>query len=397
MILCLLAFLVMGTLGVVGYYQGAIRMACSLVGLLIAAPLAVPLSGVVKLVLRLIGVDHPVSLAIIAPIIVFALLMAGVKAGAQVLHKRVDTYFRYKKSDTEQLLFDRLQQRAGVAVAMANGFVYVIILSVILHTWGYFTFQLYPTNCGFTAKAVNVLAKDIQSTKMLKAISPFAPAAEKYYQAVDILGDIYHNPSLTVRLANYPAFFGLAEGSDFTELGKDKDFQDHWSKTNPRPRLRSFRSDERLEKLIESTAFYTNVLGLLNNDMTDLRTCLETGKSPKYDDQVFLGTWYFDYASTLKRARKPNMTLAEKTKLVQELKTWTNSVVKIFVDNRFSWKNAGKGGSSGDTQTGAWKEETPTSFVFTVAGGKKDSEVAAAIEESRLLLNRNGYTLYFEH
>lgn len=177
MILWLLALVVMACVGIVGYYQGAIRVACSFVGLLVAAPLAVALSGVMKAILRLAGIDHPVTLAIVAPIIVFILLMAAVKAGALALHKRADTYYRYKASDTEQLLFERFQQRAGAAIAMANGFIYVVLLAIVFNIWGYFTFQLSTRDDNSTViNIVNRLAKDIQSTKMAKAISGLVPA-----------------------------------------------------------------------------------------------------------------------------------------------------------------------------------------------------------------------------
>jgi hypothetical protein len=398
MILWLLALVVMVCVGIVGYYQGAIRVACSFVGLLIAAPLAVALSGVMKAILRMAGIDHPVVLAIIAPIIVFVLLMAAVKAGALALHKRADTFYRYKASDTEQLLFERFQHRVGAAIAMANGFIYVVLLSIIFNIWGYFTFQLStPDDNSTTVNIVNQLAKDIQSTKMAKAISGLVPAPAIYYQAVDILGDIYHNPDLKIRLASYPPFLGLAESSKFVELGNDKSFQELWTKKNPRPRLKAFRENESLQPILESTKVYTNILGLLNNDLTDLQTYLETGKSPKYDEEAFVGVWYYDLGATLKQARKPNMTPAEYIKVRDTLSAWTNSVITVFTDKRLSWKNTGGGRSSKPAQSGTWREDAAASYVLTLSDGKKDSDVAASLEQNRLLLQKDNQTLYFEH
>lgn len=214
---------------------------------------------------------------------------------------------------------------------------------------------------------------------------------------MDILGDLYHNPDLKLWLANYPPFLGLAESSKFADLGKDKSFQELWTKTNPRPRLKAFRENESLQPILESTAAYTNIMGLLNNDLVDLQTYLETGKSPKYENEVFLGIWYYDWGTTLKRARKPNMTPVEYNKLRETLSVWTNSVVTVFTDKRLSWKNTGSGGSSKPAQSGTWREETAASFVLTLSDGKKDSEIAASLEENRLLMQRDNQTLYFEH
>ena len=45
MILWIFAFGLMAVLGLIGYYQGAIRVAFSLIGLIVAAFLAMPLAG----------------------------------------------------------------------------------------------------------------------------------------------------------------------------------------------------------------------------------------------------------------------------------------------------------------------------------------------------------------
>lgn len=400
MILWILALIVLACVGVVGYYQGAVRVACSFVGLLIAAPLAVPLSAAVKPIFRLMGVDHPVSLAIVAPIIVFIVLMAGVKAGALALHKRIDTHFKYRASDTEQLLFERFQQRVGVAISVANGFIYIVLLSIVFYIWGYFSVQLSTAeNRGLVTKIVTQLAKDIQSTKMGKAISSFVPAPEKYYDSVDILGDIYQNPELKMRLASYPAFMGLAEGSDFVALGKDKDFQKDWMQMNPRPRLKKFLSNEKIQPLVEKPGFYTNVLGLLNNDLKDFKTYLESGKSPKYDDQIFLGYWYYNFSTTLQRAQrgKLNMAPLEKIKLRQTLGVWTNAILTVYADNKVSLKLPAETGSAAQTFLGTWKEENPANFTLALKQGNKDEEVPAALEQNRLILRKDNNVLVFEH
>ena len=61
MILWIFVICLFAVLGVIGYYQGAIRVAFSFVGILTAAALAFPLSGIVNSLLPAFGLSHPVS------------------------------------------------------------------------------------------------------------------------------------------------------------------------------------------------------------------------------------------------------------------------------------------------------------------------------------------------
>ena len=55
MLIWILALVLFGALGVIGFYQGALRVAFSFIGIIVAALLAIPLSGVFNWVLGLFG------------------------------------------------------------------------------------------------------------------------------------------------------------------------------------------------------------------------------------------------------------------------------------------------------------------------------------------------------
>jgi len=64
------------------------------------------------------------------------------KSTALVVHKKVDAYYKYKGSDTQRSLFERLNQRLGICVGLANATVYVFLLSVVAYIFSYFTVQV---------------------------------------------------------------------------------------------------------------------------------------------------------------------------------------------------------------------------------------------------------------
>src|SRR5947207_12022931 len=85
MILWIFAVCLMAVLGLIGYYQGAIRVAFSLVGLLLGALLAMPLAGLLKPVLPIVGLSHPILLSFVAPAVVYVLLLVIFKSAALVV------------------------------------------------------------------------------------------------------------------------------------------------------------------------------------------------------------------------------------------------------------------------------------------------------------------------
>ena len=84
----------------------------------------------------------------------------------------------------------------------------------------------------------------------------------------------------------------MGEKDEFKPLS-DSGFQQDWIKGGLT--FGSFVNHEKVQPLVESHEVVTNVLGMLGGDFKDLKTYLETGKSPKYDDEKILGRWAFDF------------------------------------------------------------------------------------------------------
>src|SRR5260370_34402429 len=202
MILWISALCLMATIGLIGYYQGAIRVGFALVGVLLAAWLCVRLSGVVQPLLPVVGVVHPVLIAFIAPAIVYVLIVVIFKSAAVAVHKKADTHYKYNAGDTERQLWLRLNDRLGVCLGLANGAVYFLLVATVAYVLGYATIQVSTSDKDSAAlKILNRTAQEIQSARLHKAVAPFAPASELHYDPGDIFGDIYHNTLMQTRLS----------------------------------------------------------------------------------------------------------------------------------------------------------------------------------------------------
>ncbi len=389
MILWLLAVVFVACAAMAGYRQGAIRAAFSLIGLLLAALLALPLSGIIKLVLSIFGVQHPVALAFLAPAIMYVLIVAVFKSAGFAAHKKVESYYKYKVSETQWQLWDRLNQRLALCLGAVNGVIYFFLLAVVVYLLGYTTVQVATSDKDSAGlRTVNALGRDLQSTHMTKAIAPFVPASPLYFDAADILGIIYHNPLVQGRLSRYPVFVTLAERPEFQTVANDTKFQELWASPHT---LSDFINHEKMKPLIQSVDVYTNVMTWIGGDLKDLKEYLLTGKSAKYEDEKILGRWDFDYRETMAMARKrPNMTTVELTRIRRALgATMTKATFTATIDHRVILK--ARGGAS----QGSWKNEDGKYTLGLVEGGKT-LEASALVETNRMVLTKDGLALVFE-
>lgn len=395
MILWLIAIVLLGCLGIIGYYQGAIRVAFSLVGLLLAAALAGPLAFVFKGLLPIFGLKHPAVLAFVAPALVFLLILIIFKSTALVVHKKVDTFYKYQESDTRRLLFERLNQRLGICLGVANATVYIFLISVAASVMGYLTVQIASSDKDPpTIRWGNRLAEAVEKTGMNKAVAPFNPASELYFDAVDILGDVYHTPLLQSRLSTYPVFLSLAEKKEFQDLGNDIKFQEFWQSG---PSVGEFINHEKVRPLIDDVDLYTNVVGMLGGDLKDLKGYLETGKSEKYDDEKILGHWDFNYQAAVALAKQttPNMGSLQLRQIKGRLAPVAKSRFTATLDNKAVWKIPGTN-KTVLTLTGKWKNSDGKYQVQFGEGSKKIESEAHFDAQKRLVFYKDNYALVFE-
>lgn len=397
MILWVLALLFVGVVGLVGYYQGAIRAAFSFVGLLVAASVAGPLGNVLSPVIAAMGLKHPVLLSFLGPIVAFLLVLVIFKAIAFAVNKQVDTYYKYKDSETKRMLFERLNTRVGIAVGVVNGVIYFFIFAVLLHVLGYFATQVKgAANDSVTTKMAAKIGEDIQATGMTKAISPLVPANDAYYDASDIIGDLYHNPLLQRRIANYPVFVTLAEQPEFKALGEDLKFQEFWLR-QPRPSMGELLAHEKVKPLVNNEELFKRILDMLGNDLKDLKGYVETGKSAKYDDEKILGRWSFDYRDSIALARrnKPNIGSAELRQLRRVLGgTMANATLTATIDKKIILRTPSN--TKASTTGGSWEAQSTGKYTLKLSEGGKSYQVQALVDGSKLVVTRENYAMVFE-
>jgi hypothetical protein len=392
MLLWLISLFILACCGIVAYYQGALRAAISLVGLFFALLLAGLFGKLINAILPALGLAHPALLAVLGPAIAFLLILIAFKAVAAVVHRKVDAYYKYKASDTQRLLFDRMNTRVGIPVGLCNGVIYVFILCSAVYTLGYGTFQLAASEeDSWAMRLINRLSEDIQGTGMARAAAPMMPEGEMYYDACDILASIYHQPLLQNRLANYPPFLTLAEQPEFKPMA-DQKFQEQWQRGMS---LGEFMKHEKVKPLLNNRDLFTNVVGLLGGDLKDLKAYLDTGKSPKYDDERILGRWEIDTRQSVVRARrlKPNMGSLELRRLRTLLaSTFKDSTLTTTIDNRAILKLPAL--KERGTQQGSWKSSEGRYILHF----KETGYVDVLLEGKNLIFtNMDGVTLVFEN
>lgn len=391
MFLWMIAVCVLAMVVTVSYYQGAIRAAISLIGLVVSAALALPLSVIPKALLPVFGMKHPVILDFVCPVVMFIVLVSLFKTGAFFLHRKVATYYKYKGSETQSGLWERMQQRVGACLGVVNGVIYIFLLGILFAIPGYYTMQMATSEKDhWCLRFSNTINRDMQASHFDKAVALFNPATKFYYDAVDILSYIFHTPLLQQRLSIYPIFLPLSEENRFQEMSKDKDFQQFWLKG---PTIGEFIAHARIKPLVQEPEFYTNMVGLVQGDLQDLKTYLETGQSEKYGDEPIIGPWQFSYNATFQQARRsrPNMPAPERKYLQTMLKTvWSGSEVVAYLDNTFKLQSR-----SGKAIKGRWKRNYATKYTLTWSEGGQSADYEAVIEGRKITVTQDKLALIF--
>ena len=137
----ILAILVIIALTLAGWRQGAIRAGITFVGILIAALLAVPLGHLIHPLLPHLGVANPITAWWVAPIVGFILASIPFVVASQMVHAKVEHYYKYHAGDLRLALWSRLNTRVGICIGVLNGVVYVILISFFIFNLSYWTTQ----------------------------------------------------------------------------------------------------------------------------------------------------------------------------------------------------------------------------------------------------------------
>ena len=395
MFLWMIALLLFAAVGIVGFYQGALRMAFSTIGLLVAALLAMPMAGLFALILKVFGMEHPVLIAFLAPFLAFVVVLIAFKIGGMTVHKKVEGHMKYKANDTNRMLYERMNSRVGIMVGLCNAFIYFILIGAVLYTVGYFSAQAATSEKDTIVwRILTRLAKDLHSTGVDKAVAGYVPAKESYFDAADVLALIYRNPTIQDRLSDYPPFLLYSEDGRFKALGGDKKFQEEWAKG---PSLAEFTANEPIKRLIEDVPFFTNTVATLGGSFKDLKTYLETGKSAKYDDEKLLGRWTFNFSQSfnVNRRKKANMTRQEVNNLRAVLANERNTTVIATPDHKLLIKG------SKDAAGGTWAPGSGSGYTLSINKGGQSIDLEGVIDErppdnKNLTLTKLGIAMVFD-
>jgi hypothetical protein len=395
MFIWLIALIVVASVAIVGFYQGALRASFSFIGLLVAAMLAGPLGSLLKSIVPVFGVKNPVTIAFVAPVLGFVLVLVLFKLAAVAVHKKVEGWYKYKGSDTQRMLWERMNARLGIPMGFANGIIYVFGICTLLYSAGYLTLQMATGDQdSWTLRLVNRLSADLKSTGMDKAVAPFMPKSELYYDGADVVADIFHTPLLQNRLANYPPLLLAGEMEQFKPLS-EQTFQQEWIKGMT---FGSFVNHDRVKPLVENPEVVTNVLGMLGGDFKDLKIYLETGTSPKYDDEKILGRWAFNFNASMNAARRKRPTMGSLQ--IRQLRaalntTFARSTFTATIDHKAILKLPAVTGSRG-TVTGIWKDGGGKYILGITEDGKR-LELDAEVDGRNLIFTKDGFVLVFEN
>lgn len=299
MFIWILAAVLLVLFGVAGFFMGAVRMMFNLVGFFVALACAFPLAPLVKPLVPLMKVESPVWALVLPPLIAFLvveLIFVGVAFG---VHYLIIKKMKLSTDELGQGKFERLNQRTGVGFGAVTAFAHLIVIGVLIHVGGYPAAQFSqggdaPGAVGFLGSA----RADLKETGLDKITAKFNPVSNRYYEISDLLGLVYNNPILTGRLGSYPGYLALGEKQEFKDIGSDTEY------------LQMIQTKGDLTTLFE----HPKTQAIINNpetmkavtdvDLRDLRTYLESGKSPKYDEEPLLGRWRVDANAVLRQTKR---------------------------------------------------------------------------------------------
>jgi len=330
MLIWLLVLVLVGGFAAIGFQTGAIRASVSLLGVVLGLLLAPLIGGLLTPLFASSGV---VWQQILPTVVGFILVWAVGFGLGFAAHKPVELHFKYREDDSTRVSFERMNKALGVFVGMLAGVLVFLAVGKPIYAKGHLTTQL-AAEAGEASPVsyLNQLRNDMAQSGWDKTFASLDRTPAQDYAIDDILGLIHSNPLIQGRVQNYPPFLALGERSEFTDLGADADFQ------------------KLLQDRAGFTAIYTNpksqaILGntelrqlLLATDLKDFKTYLETGKSPKFDDEKLLGRWRADVGSTVTDARRKRTNLQPAD--LKALRFMLNTVLKqasltAYTDGRY--------------------------------------------------------------
>ncbi len=384
--------------GIFGFYVGAIRCAITTIALILNLLLLIPLSNLVGKILPNLGISHPGMICVVAPFVVFLLFQILAKAIAHSSQAPIENYYKYKASDTQRMLFERMNQRLGPCVAILNALFYTVFVAIAGLGLGYATVPLSRggEKDSFLFKSVNLLARGVQSTGMARVASPYVPAAPIYFELVDVIAEWFHQPLVQSGFSTYPPFIPLAEKKEFESMGNDVKLPDFLLKS---PSYTDILEHPKLGPIFTDVTFLDTALKSLGGDLSDLSTYIKTGQSPKYDDEKILGRWDFNLPASVGESKKlKRMSALEVNRLSVQLSSLMQDVTLLAtVDHKIILRKGSTQTGNFVRREGTWKTDGGGKYQISLpVADDRSLETSGSVEGRRLHLSWTGVRALFD-
>lgn len=404
MTIWLLAVVLLASEVGLGLRQGAIRAGCSFVGIVLGTLLATPLGHLLRPALGAIGIKHPLVQWLLPPFLVFVILLILFKIAGYAVHHKVEMFYKYKAGDLRLALWERLNSRLGMCIAIVNGVAYLVLISFVLYIASYWSVQLATSATNPKAlKLLNRLGKDLQATGMAGAAISIDRMPSIFYETADLAGLIYNNPDLKDRLYDYPPFIAMAEQPEYDGLVNSAQLAQSWQSQAP---ILTLLKSPAVDPILKNPDSLKSFWSLVEPDLNDLAAYLATGQSPKYHSEQILGRWDFDVNGTiglLRRAR-PNIPSKE----MAQLKNWiamqfAKTTLVVMPNHESILKNYPHVKMAQGTAPSTELENVPGrwsnsdgKYALTYRPEGKTEEANVEIEGDRLTIAGQGLELAFD-
>lgn len=311
----ILAIVLLLVFGALGFFKGAIRAGVSLIGIFAGLALAIPIGRALKPIMGPIAGTNPVWLAIVPPLIAFAVVYLVFVGLSFFVHIQVAKTLKNKYDEVQHIRWERMNRHVGASLGLLSGSVLFLYTCGLIYAAGYLTTQVSAEESNpATVKFINSARQGMVDTGFDKAAARFQPGSKFFYESSDVLGLIYHNPGLRTRLSRYPYYLSLAEKTEFQEIGGDKEYTDLVFGRAP---ITQLIDQPRTQTLLGSAEIMDYLKG---TDLKDLKEYLRTGRSPKYSEQEIIGVWTLDKHAVLTYRRKANPDIkAREMKLLRQV------------------------------------------------------------------------------
>ena len=294
----ILAILVIGATALAGWRQGGIRAAIAFGGILVATLLCGLVGKLFHLLLPVMGVKNPLLVWGLSPLFGFIVISIIFSVIGFNMHRKVDVHYRHQASELRLALWERLNSRLGVCVGILNGAIYFVLITFLIFNLSYLTTQASAgaSQPSIMLRLVNSLGNNLESTGLARTAAAVGTLPPNYYKFADLGGFLMQNPQAAPRFVEYPAFASMWQRDDMQSLVNDSALTNSLASGTSVGEIMNLPS---VQEFLKNKTLCDQVSTVVETNMDDLMSYLQTGKSAKFDGEKILGHWEFNVAVTV--------------------------------------------------------------------------------------------------